>query len=122
LVEQFAALADKWRKAEEINDYAAAEAFEDELHARVGKDEIRNLKLTDCETGELSSTMLSRRSDTGEHRYAVEVFIAALQIFKGKQSEAPRFATVASHPTITRGHISFVWTIGRVHNGAVPGR
>ena len=55
-VEQLAALAKNWREAEESNDHAASEAFEDELHARVSEDEMMNLKLTDPQMGEVSST------------------------------------------------------------------
>lgn len=51
-VEQLAALAENWREAEEMNDYAASQAFEDELHARVTDVEISSLKLTDPPAGE----------------------------------------------------------------------
>lgn len=53
--EQYAALATNWREAGEGNDYAAAEAFEDELHARVSSGELRNLKLRCAASGDMSS-------------------------------------------------------------------
>lgn len=43
-VEQFAALAENWRQARAIDDQAASEAFEDELHARISKDELGQLR------------------------------------------------------------------------------
>ena len=54
-MEQYVALAANWREAEEVNDHAAAEAFEDELYARVSGSELRNLKMGGRARGNASS-------------------------------------------------------------------
>lgn len=54
-VEQFAALAANWSEAEEGGDQAGARAFEDELHARLSIDEIRNLRVADAQGDEASA-------------------------------------------------------------------
>lgn len=58
--EEFAVLADNWREAEEAGDRAAAEAFEDELHARLTPAEIRELEAPDPGTGEASPAETER--------------------------------------------------------------
>ncbi len=66
-IEELAAVAQNWREAEELGDTAAAEAFEDELHARVGIAEIRNLEALDPGTGEASGAETGRlRSELEE--------------------------------------------------------
>ena len=53
-LEQFGALARNWREAEEIDDSAAAESFENELHERITIDEIESIQGLDPMTGEPS--------------------------------------------------------------------
>ena len=59
-LEQFGALARNWREAEEIEDSAASQAFEDELHERITIDEIRVMQGLDPKTGEPSSAETDR--------------------------------------------------------------
>lgn len=59
-VEELAALAENCREAEALGDQAAAEAFEDALHARVGLAEIRRLEAADPRTGEPSAAETER--------------------------------------------------------------
>ena len=59
-VEQFRALAQNWREAEESEDKAASEAFEDELHERITMDEIKSIKGFDAKTGEPSTAETDR--------------------------------------------------------------
>ncbi len=59
-VEELAALAENCREAEAVGDRAAAEAFEDELHARVGLAEIRSLEAADPKTGAPSAAETER--------------------------------------------------------------
>jgi hypothetical protein len=53
-VEQFAALADNWTRAQGTGDGAAATALEDELHARLASEEIRKLGATGAEGDQVS--------------------------------------------------------------------
>ena len=50
--EQFGALASNWREAREMDDSAASEALEDELHARIPVEEIATIPGLDARTGE----------------------------------------------------------------------
>lgn len=59
-IEQFGALARNWREAEEINDTAASESFENELHERITIDEIRMIQGFDAKTGEPSTAETDR--------------------------------------------------------------
>ncbi len=59
-IEQFGALARNWREAEEIEDTAALEAFENELHERLTIDEIKMIQGLDAKTGEPSTAETDR--------------------------------------------------------------
>lgn len=59
-MEQFSALARNWREAEEIEDSAALEAFENELHERITIDEITMIEGLDVTTGEPSTAETDR--------------------------------------------------------------
>ncbi len=59
-VEQFGALASNWREAQEIEDSAASEAFENELHERITMDEVKMIQGLDPKTGEPSSAETDR--------------------------------------------------------------
>ena len=59
-VEQVETIAQNWREAEEAGDRAAAEAFEDELHARLTAEEIGAIQGHDPRTGEPSAAETER--------------------------------------------------------------
>jgi hypothetical protein len=59
-VEEFAALAQNWREAEDQRDAASSEAFENELHERVTLAEIGSLEAEDPRTGEPSAAESDR--------------------------------------------------------------
>ena len=59
-IEELSALVKNCREAEALGDRAAAEAFEDALHARVGLAEIRSLEAPDPRTGEPSAGETAR--------------------------------------------------------------
>ena len=59
-VEQFGALASNWREAQEIDDAAASEAFENELHERITMDEVKVIQGFDATTGEPSPAETDR--------------------------------------------------------------
>ena len=58
--EQFCALASNWRDAREMDDSAASEAFEDELHARISAEEIAAIPGLNAKTGEHSAAETDR--------------------------------------------------------------
>ena len=59
-MEQFGALARNWREAEEIEDSAALQALENELHERITIDEIETIQGLDAKTGEPSTAETDR--------------------------------------------------------------
>jgi hypothetical protein len=64
--EQFGALASNWREAGKMDDRAASEAFEDELHASIAAEEIARLPGLGARTGEPSAAETDRlRSELG---------------------------------------------------------
>ena len=67
--EEMAALAHNWREAKEQRDPAAAQAFEDELHARLTRAEIRDFEAADPRTGEPSAAETERLSGVLEEMW-----------------------------------------------------